>query len=154
MLILFRILYVTVFLGVIFLIIFFNISRLSGTVSVTVNGERYPVERVECMYEDGSEEKVTYRTMTRDSQTGFKNEGNHYGMYEYIFFINHEEINIEPKICLFKTNWYKMNVMDIDIKIYGDNGVWNADVSVETKFTMYQETFYDIENNGIEMRVE
>lgn len=44
--------------------------------------------------------------------------------------------------------------MDIDVKIYGDDGVWNTDVSVVTKCITYQETCYDIENNAIEMWVE
>lgn len=134
------------------------LNRLRGSVIVTVDGEGVPVERVVCIYVDGSEggreEKVTYGTMIMGAGTAFKNRGNRYGMYEYSFPIFFEKFNIEPKIRLFKTNWYEGNLMDIDIKIYGDDGVWNADVSVVTKLTTYQETFYDIENNAIEMRVE
>lgn len=130
------------------------VNRLRGTVFVTVNGEGYQVERVHCRYEDRRWEEVTYYTMTQDFGTAFKNRGNRYGMYEYSFPINHEEIDIEPRIRLFKTNWYRSNDIDIDVKIYEDNGVWNADVSVTTNLTTFQESFYDIENHAIEMRVE
>lgn len=40
------------------------------------------------------------------------------------------------------------------LKVYEENEVWNADVSVDVKERHYQETFYDIENNTIEFRVE
>ena len=128
--------------------------RLRGTISVTINGEEYLVERLECTYEEGKNEKVTYGKAFMNSGVTFRNSGMKYGMYEYAFLISTEEVNIEPKIRVFKTNWYKMYVIDIEIDIYEDNDVWNADVSVETNLTTYQETFYDIENNAIEMRVE
>lgn len=142
-----------VLLGIIMLIELLGI-RLSGTISVTINGEEYLAEQVHCRYEDGGFEEVTYRKMPLDSKVAFENSGSRYGMYEYTFLISNEEINIEPKIRVFKTNWYKMYVTDIEIDIYEDNGVWNADVSVEINNRTYQETFYDIENNAIEMRVE
>lgn len=142
-----------VLLGIIMLIELLGI-RLRGTISVTINGEEYLAEQVHCRYEDGGFEEVTYRKMPLDSKVAFENSGSRYGMYEYTFLISNEEINIEPKIRVFKTNWYKMYVTDIEIDIYEDNGVWNADVSVEINNRTYQETFYDIENNAIEMRVE
>ena len=142
-----------VLLGIIMLIDLLRF-RLRGDISVTINGEEYLVEQLECTYEDGKNEKVTYGKAFMDSGVAFKNSGSAYGMYEYIFLINKEEINIEPKIRVFKTNWYDMYIIDIDIDIYEDIGVWNADVSVEIDNRTYQETFYDIENNAIEMRVE
>lgn len=142
-----------VLLGIIVLIDFL-MFRLRGDISVTINGEEYLVEKIECIYEEAKSEKVTYGKAFMDSGVAFKNSGSSYGMYEYIFLISNEELNIEPKIRVFKTNWYRMYIMDIDIDIYEDNGVWNADVSVEIDNRTYQETFYDIENNAIEMRVE
>lgn len=151
-----------IMIGIIGIIVLFGIImlidlliyRLRGDISVTINGEEYLVKQLECTYEDGKIEKVTYGKAFMDSGVAFKNSGSSYGMYEYIFLINKEEINIEPKIRVFKTNWYDMYIIDIGIDIYEDNGVWNADVSVKTNLTTYQETFYDIENNAIEMRVE
>ncbi|MDE6685899.1 MAG: hypothetical protein K2K17_01125 [Lachnospiraceae bacterium] len=145
---------VFVLLGIIMLIDLLRF-RLRGTISVTINGEEYLVERLECTYEEGKNEKVTYGKAFMDSSVSFRNSGTRYGMYEYAFLISTEEINIEPRIRVFKTNWYKMYVPDIEIDIYEDNGVWNADVSVRlNNIRTYQETFYDIENNAIEMRVE
>lgn len=151
-----------IMIGIIGIIVLFGIImlidlliyRLRGDISVTINGEEYLVEQLECTYEDGKIEKVTYGKAFMDSGVAFKNSGSAYGMYEYIFLVSNEEINIEPKIRVFKTNWYRMYIMDIDIDIYEDNGVWNADVLVEIDNRTYQETFYDIENNAIEMRVE
>ena len=42
----------------------------------------------------------------------------------------------------------------ININVYEENETWNADVSVDVKERHYQETFYGIENNTIEFRVE
>lgn len=154
----FKIICITVTIAAVLLVLFLSsdrlVNRLRGTVFVTVNGEGYQVERVHCRYEDRRWEEVTYYTMTQDFGTAFKNRGNCYGMYEYSFPINHEEIDIEPRIRLFKTNWYRANVIDIDIKVYEADGVWNADVSVTTNLRTFRESFSDIENHAIEMRVE
>ncbi len=152
MVILFRIIEIFLVVGFIALIIFWKINRLRGNISVTINGDKYLAERLECSYEDGSDEKVTYRNNA--SGVAFKNSGSGYGMYEYSFFISNEEINVEPKIQVFKTNWYKIYVINMDIDVYEDNGIWNADITVDTNVRTYQDTFYDIENNAIEMRVE
>lgn len=152
--ILFRIIGIVIVLGIISLIIFWKFNRLRGNIFVTIGGEEYLAEQVHCRYEDGGFEEVTYRKMPLDSKVAFENSGSRYGMYEYTFLISNEEINIEPKIRVFKTNWYRVCAINIDVDVYEDNGVWNADVSVETNVTTYQETFYDIENNAIEMRVE
>lgn len=151
-----------IMIGIIGIIVLFGIImlinlliyRLRGDISVTINGEEYLVEQIECIYEEAKNEKVTYGKAFMDSGVDFKNSGMKYGMYEYTFLISKEDVNIEPKIRVFKTNWYKLYIINIDFDIYEDNGVWNADVSVKTNLKTYQETFYDIENNAIEMRVE
>lgn len=143
---------VILILGVIVFIIFWKTDRLKGNISVTVNGEEYLPESLSCRYEDGTEEEVIYRSA--DSGIAFKNSGSRYGMYEYSFSINSGEISIEPKICVFKTNWYRINVVNMEINLFEYNGLWIAVVFIETNLTTYQETFFDIENNDIEMRVE
>jgi hypothetical protein len=75
-------------------------------------------------------------------------------MYEYSFLISNEEIKIEPQIRVFKTNWWEIYDINIDINVYEDNKIWNADISIDIDNRRYQETFYDIENNIIEFRVE
>ncbi|MDE6529445.1 MAG: hypothetical protein K2K96_01580 [Lachnospiraceae bacterium] len=145
-----------ILLGVIWLVGFWkiNLNLMRGEISVTINGEEYLLEKLACRYEDGSDEKVMFGKAFMDSGVTFTNSGSSYGMYEYTFWIHNEEINIEPKIQVFKANWYRICGINIDIDIYEDQEVWNADVSVETNVTTYQQTFYDIENNAIEMRVE
>lgn len=147
-----RVVGVILILGVIAFIIFWKTDRLKGNISVTINGEEYLPEDLKCGYENGTEEEVVFRPA--GSGIAFKNSGSRYGMYEYSFSISNGEIDVEPKICVFKTNWYRIYVVNMEIDLYEDNGLWNADVLIETNLTTYQETFYDIENNGIEMRVE
>lgn len=148
----FVILLVIIFL-IIFLIIFWNINRMKGNIVVTINGEEYLLESLECKYVgEGNDEKITYKKNT--SGMTFKNRGLLHGMYEYSFLINNEEINIEPKIRVFKTNWWKIYDINIDINVYEDNKIWNADISIDIDNRHYKETFYDIENNVIEFRVE
>lgn len=154
MVLLFRIIGIVLAIGFIFLIIFWKINRLRGNISITINEEEYFLDHLECRYEEENAEKVTYRKTLLDSGVTFKNSGSRYGMYEYSFLISNEEINIEPIIRVFKTNWYDIYVINIDFNVYEDNGIWNAEVCIETNKKTYQETFYDIKNNVIEMRVE
>lgn len=153
-LLLFRIIGIIIVLGFISLIVFWKFNRLRGDISVTINGETYFAEQLECRYGIGDVEEVTYREVPRDAKVVFKNSGSQYNMYEYSFLISNGDINIEPKIQVFKTNWYQIYVVHMDFNIYEENGIWNAEVTVEARHGTYQETFYDIENNVIEMRVE
>lgn len=150
---LFAILGILILLVVVFVIVFWNINRMKGTIFVTVNGEEYLLERLECEYiGEENEEKIIYEK--NGSEMIFKNRGARHGMYEYSFLISNKEINIEPQIRVFKTNWWKIYDINIDINVYEDNEIWNADISVDIDNRHYQETFYDIENNIIEFRVE
>lgn len=130
MVILFRIFYVCIFIFVIFAIVFVNIKRMKGDINVTLNGEKYPLEYVECEYvgEEASEEKIKYKETS--SGLTFKNPGFLHGLYWKIYRIN------------------------IDVQVYEDNGIWNADISSDLNGRIHQETVYDIENNIIEFRVE
>lgn len=147
------VLYVLILIVVGAIIIFGNVSRMKGYIVVTVNGERYPLESVECEYiGEKSDEKLTYDKTS--SGIKFRNRGLLYGMYEYSFLIENGEISITPRIRIFKTNWWKFCNSHINVNVYKDNEIWNADISVDVNNFIYQETFYDIENNIIEFRVE
>lgn len=150
--IIFRCVYGGIFFAVIFLIIFFNMNRMRGEISITINGEEYLLNDLECKYIGGEEsyEKLTLRGT--ESALKFKSSGSRYGMYEYSFDVSHEDLNINPQILVFKTNWWEIYVMDIRIDIYKAKDAWNADVLFEIGENTYQETFYDIENNEIEFR--
>lgn len=154
MVILFRIFYVCIFIFVIFAIVFVNIKRMKGDINVTLNGEKYPLEYVECEYvgEEASEEKIKYKETS--SGLTFKNPGFLHGLYEYSFLISNDEISITPKINVFKSNNWKIYRINIDVQVYEDNGIWNADISSDLNGRIHQETVYDIENNIIEFRVE
>lgn len=153
MVILFRILGIAIALVVIFLIVFWNINRMKGNIFVTINGKNHLPERLECKYMgEENDEKLTYEKKV--SGLTFKNRGSLYGMYKYSFLISNEEISITPQIKVFKTNWWEIYDINIDINVYVDNEIWNADISIDIGNRHYQETFYDIENNMIEFRVE
>ncbi len=150
--IIFRCVYGAVFLAVIFLIIFSNINRMRGEISITINGEEYLLNDLECKYIGGEE---SYEKLSlRDTESGlkFKSAGSHHGLYQYSFDVNYEELNINPQILVFKSNWWEIYVMDIRINIYKEKDAWNAEVLFEIDGNTYQETFYDIENTEIEFR--
>ena len=75
-------------------------------------------------------------------------------MYEYSFDVNNEEINIRPKVFVFKTNWWKIQNVNLDVNVYKDGTIWNADISAEVNGYTYNKTFNDIENNAMEFRIE
>lgn len=148
-----RILGIVIALAVIFLIIFWNMNRMKGNIFVTINGEECLLTSLTCNYiGKDKEEKISYEI--NPSGMTFQNRGLLHGMYEYSFAISNEEINITPKIRVFKTNWWEMYNIKMDINVYEENEIWNADVSADIENRHYQETFYDIENNIIEFRVE
>lgn len=153
MVILFRIIYISILIAVVLAIVFSKINRMKGSVEVTIDGENYPLESVECKYigENGDENIKCNKT---SSGIKFKNPGMRHGMYEYSFSICNQEISINPKIRVFKTCWYKIYNSNMEIHVYKDDEAWNADVSVKVNDSLYQETFYDIENNPIELRTE
>lgn len=151
--ILFRIIYISILIAIVLTIIISKINRMKGSIEVTIDGENYPLESVECKYiGEKGDEKIKYNKTS--SSIKFKNSGMRYGMYEYFFSICNQEISIIPKIRVFKTCWYKIYYCNMELHVYKDNETWNADVSVKVNDSLYQETFYDIENNPIELRTE
>ena len=144
--------YGAVFLAVIFLIIFSNINRMRGEISITINGEEYQLNDLECKYIGGEESYE--KLFLRDTESGFKfkSAGSGHGLYQYSFDVNYEELNINPQILVFKSNWWEIYVMDIRIDIYKEKDAWNAEILFEIDGNTYRETFYDIENTEIEFR--
>lgn len=144
---------IVILLVVVLLIVFWNINRMKGKIFITINGEEYLLECLECKYMgEGNDEKIACEK--NGSEMIFKNRGARHGMYEYSFLISNEEIEIEPQIQVFKTNWWEIYDINIDINVYEDNEIWNADISIDIGNRCYQKTFYDIENNIIEFRIE
>lgn len=126
---------------------------MKGELLITINGEKYLPDFLECRYiGEKIKEKIIYENDS--SSLFFKNSGSVHGMYEYSFVIKDEEINISPKIYVFKTSWWKMCNINIDVNVYRDDKIWNADISAKVNGYTYNKTFYDIENNVIEYRVE
>ncbi len=80
--------------------------------------------------------------------------GFQYGMYEYSFPISNEEINIRPRIRVFKTNnWANYN-LDIKVELIKVQNIWNGDITVKVNGRIYTESFADIEQNEMAIRVE
>lgn len=150
--ILFRIFYITLFSAVLLAVIYVLLPKVWGDVAVQVAGESYVPETVSGYYELDEALNLNYRTK---GETGkFSHIKGNYGMYDYIIPIHDESIDTELTIHFFKTNQWKMRSLNISVVVYEENGVWNADVVVETADRVYEETFRDIEENVIEIRVE
>lgn len=145
---------ISVIIVAVILLINANMKRMRGNISVNVGGTVYELGSVECRFVGGGDdEKLTYHSTS--SGLAFKNTGFGTGMYEYTFPIQTENLNICPRILIFKTNRYDVYNVDIDIRIYedGDNGTWNAYVYVDMNGINYQQIFPDIEYNDLEFQV-
>lgn len=149
--ILFGIISISLLCIFVFCVIFWNVNRIKGMISVTVNGENYLLESLECKYGEDVE-KISYER--KPFGIAFKNRGSRYGMYEYSFFVRKEEFDKEFKIRVFKTNWWEIYNINMDLNIYEDDGIWKADIFIDCDDRIYQETFDRIENDVIEFRVE
>lgn len=84
----------------------------------------------------------------------FKNKGSMHGMYVYSIPITGEELEMTTKIFLFKTSWWKIYDLNINIDIHAEDELWNADVFVEVDGRVYRQTFFDIENKAVEIQVD
>jgi len=133
------------------LVVYFRINRIKGSVAITINGEPYKVDCIECKYND-KYEGVKYKN--NDGKLKFKNKAFGHGMYEYSFSIRNEDINITPKIKVFKSNAKDMINADIKINVYKNGDLWNADMNVSINGYTYTESFVDIKNKEIQYRVE
>lgn len=150
--ILFRIFYITLFSAILLAVIYAFLPKMWGTAIVQIEGEPYVPETVTGYYELGEELNLNCRPSNEG--ISFSHIKGNYGMYDYIIPIHGENIDTELTVHFFKTNQWKIKELDIAVEVYEENGTWNADVAVETDVRVYEETFYDIEENAIEIRVE
>ena len=150
--ILFRIFYITLFSAILLAVIYAFLPKMWGMAIVQIEGEPYVPETVTGYYELGEELNLNCRLSNEG--ISFSHIKGNYGMYDYIIPIHGENIDTELTVHFFKTNQWKIKELDIAVKVYEENGTWNADVAVETDVRVYEVSFYDIEENAIEIRVE
>lgn len=150
--ILFRIFYITLFSVILLVVIYTFLPKVWGTATIQIEGEPYVPETVTGNYELGEELKLNCRL--GGEGISFSHIKGNYGMYDYVIPIHGENIDTELTVHFFKTNQWKIKSMDIEVMVYEENGTWNADVAVETDGHTYEETFYNIEENTMEIRVE
>lgn len=129
------------------------INFINGEITVSINGEDYIVEDLQCSYistGDGISEKVIVKEKT--DRIKFKNTGNKYGVYEYKFSVSNEEVTVYPQITVFKTNWRYRYKVDIEVELFQeeDNQKWDAKVTVYINDRAPQtQYFYDVEDEVI-----
>ena len=129
------------------------INFINGEITVSINGEDYIVEDLQCSYistGDGILEKVIVKEKT--DRIKFKNTGNKYGVYEYKFSVSNEEVTVYPQITVFKTNWRYRYKVDIEMELFQkeDNQEWDAKVTVYINDRASQtQYFYDVEDEVI-----
>lgn len=131
---------------------FFLIHRMSGKIAVTVQGERELVTDLECR--SSSLERQDRILYIGSSPIFFMNSGLNHDMYEYSFTVRNGEINVMPRIQVFKTNALVKYNLDIGVDIVKAGEVWNGDISVKVNGRTYTESFADIEHNAMMIRVE
>lgn len=150
--ILFRIFYITLFLAILLVVIYAFLSKVWGTATVQIEGEPYVPENISGFYELGEELNINCR-QTEDRMKFTHVKGN-YGMYDYVIPIRTETIDTELTIHFLKTNQLTIDTLDIKVELYETAGIWNADVIIEIDGRLTEASFYDIEENAIEIRVE
>lgn len=150
--ILFRIFYITLFSAILLALIYAFLPKLWGTAAITVAGETYLPETVAASYELGETIKVNYSAGSETVK--FHHVKGNYGMYDYVIPIQGENIETELTVHYLKTNQWRINNLDISAALEETDGVWNADVTVEVDGRIFEETFYDISESGMEIRVE
>lgn len=124
--------------------------RLSGTISVSINGEAVKVENVECFYEASSVDKVKSKITYKGDSVKVKEIAFAYGIFTHTFDINVNGNIITPEIEFFKSNNHEKYYYDIHIEIYEEMGIWNADVTYSLQGRADRtQTFTDVLNNPI-----
>ncbi len=132
---------------------FFLSHRIGGKASVILNGEKYLLTDLECSYLDHDGEIVKTRHMGR-APMYFMSGGFQYGMYEYSFSISNEEINIRPRIRVFKTNIRARYNLDIKVELIKVQDIWNGEITVKVNGRTYTESFEDLKRGEMVIRVE
>ena len=150
--ILFRIFYITVFAVVLLVVVYALLPKIWGKAIVQVEGVAYVPDIVTGYYELG--EELNLNCAQENEAIKFNHVKGNYGMYDYVIPIRTENIDTELVVHFFKINQWKIKSLDIEVVVYEENGTWNADVVVKTDVRTYEETFCNIVENGMEIRVE
>ncbi len=150
--ILFRIFYITVFVAVLLVVVYALLPKMWGKATIQVEGEAYLPETVTGYYESGEELKLNYAQ--GNEMIKFNHVKGNYGMYDYIIPIHTDNIDTELVVHFFKTNQMTIDTLDIKVEMHEADGIWNADVVVETDGRVSEASFSDVEISGIEIRIE
>lgn len=148
----FRIFYITLFSAILLVVVYAFLPKVWGTATIQMEGDPYVLETIIGNYELGEELKLN----CRPSGDGIKFshiKGN-YGMYDYVIPIHGENIDTELVVHFFKTNQWKIKELDMAVEVYEEDSIWNADVIIEIDGRLTEASFYDIEENTMEIRVE
>ncbi len=150
--ILFRIFYITVFAAVLLVVVYALLPKMWGKAIVQVEGVAYVPDIVTGYYESG--EELNLNCAQENEVIKFNHVKGNYGMYDYVIPIRTENIDTELVVHFFKTNQMRIDTLDIKVELYESDGIWNADVVIETDVDVSEASFDDVEAGRIEMRVE
>lgn len=150
--ILFRIFYITVFAAILLVVVYALLPKMWGKAIVQVEGVAYVPDIVTGYYELG--EELNLNCAQENEVTKFNHVKGNYGMYDYVIPIRTENIDTELVVHFFKTNQMTIDTLNIKVELYESDGIWNADVVVETDGRTYEENFCNIVENGMGIRVE
>lgn len=150
--ILFRIFYITVFAAVLLVIVYALLPKMWGKAIVQVEGVAYVPDIVTGYYELG--EELNLNCAQENEVIKFNHVKGNYGMYDYVIPIRTENIDTELVVHFFKTNQMRIDTLDIKVELYESDGIWNADVVIETDVDVSEASFDDVEAGRIEIRVE
>lgn len=150
--ILFRIFYITVFAAVLLVVVYALLPKMWGKAIVQVEGVAYVPDIVTGYYESG--EELNLNCAQEKEVIKFNHVKGNYGMYDYVIPIRTENIDTELVVHFFKTNQMRIDTLDIKVELYESDGIWNADVVIETDVDVSEASFDDVEADRIEMRVE
>ena len=150
--ILFRIFYITVFAVVLLVVVYALLPKMWGKATIRVDGATYLTESVTGYYELG--EELNLNCAQGNEVIKFNHVKGNYGMYDYVIPIRTENIDTELVVHFFKTNQMRIDTLDIKVELYESDGIWNADVVIETDVDVSAASFDNVEAGRIEMRVE
>ena len=149
---LFRIFYITVFLAVLLVVVYALVPKMWGKVTIQVDGATYLTETVIGYYELG--EELNLNCAKGNKVIKFSHVKGNYGMYDYVIPIRTENIDTELMVHFFKTNQMTIDTLSIKVDLHETDGIWNADVVIETDKGEMKVSYYDVETGGLELRVE
>lgn len=150
--ILFRIFYITVFAAVLLVVVYALLPKMWGKAIVQVEGVAYVPDIVTGYYESG--EELNLNCAQENEVIKFNHVKGNYGMYDYVIPIRTENIDTELVVHFLKTNQMTIDTLNIKVELYESDGIWNADVVIETDVDVSEASFDNVEAGRIEMRVE